>query len=73
MVVKPRETIASYSFDCFVEVTQGEYLLAYYKEQQAGAFHALVQGSMMVEEYEAIFMEIVKYVPHLDSDDRQVE
>ena len=28
---------------------------------------------MMVEEYEAIFMEIVKYVPYLDSDDRQVE
>ena len=27
----------------------------------------------MVEEYVAIFMEIVKYVPYLDSDDRQVE
>ena len=28
---------------------------------------------MMVEDYEAIFMEIVKYVPYLDLDDRQVE
>ena len=28
---------------------------------------------MTVEEYEARFMELVKYVPYLDSDDRQVE
>ena len=46
-----------------------KYLLAYYREQQAGSFHALVQGNMIVEEYEARFMELVKYVPYLDSDD----
>ena len=28
---------------------------------------------MIVEDYEARFMELVKYVPYLDSDDRQVE
>jgi len=50
-----------------------KYLLAYYREQEAGSFHALVQGNMTVEEYEARFMELVKYVPYLDSDDRQVE
>ena len=40
-----------------------KYLLAYYREQQAGSFHALVQGNMTVEEYEARFIELVKYVP----------
>ena len=50
-----------------------KYLSAYYREQQVGSFHALVQGNMTVEEYEARFMELVKYVPYLDSNDRQVE
>jgi hypothetical protein len=33
-----------------------------------GAFHALVQGNRTVEEYEIRFMELVKYVPYMDTD-----
>ena len=50
-----------------------KYLSAYYREQQVGFFHDLVQGKMTVEEYESRFIELVKYVPYLDSNDRQVE
>ena len=53
-----------------------KYLLAYYREQKAGSFHALVQGNMTVEEYEARFIELVKYVPYLpylELADRHVE
>ena len=58
------------SWELFEERFNMKYLLAYYREQQAGSFHALLQGNMTVEEYESRFMELVKYVPYLDSDDR---
>jgi hypothetical protein len=38
-----------------------------------GAFHALVQGNMTVEEYEIKFMELVKYVSYMDNDQQQAE
>ena len=57
------------SWKLFEERFNMKYLSTYYREQSIGSFNALVQGSMMVEEFEAIFMEIVKYVPYLDSDD----
>jgi hypothetical protein len=50
-----------------------KYLPAYYEEQQVGEFHALVQGNIIVEEYEIRFMELVKYVSYMDNDQRQVE
>jgi hypothetical protein len=42
----------------------------YYEEQQVGAFHALIQENKTVEEYEIRFMELVKYVSYMDSDQR---
>ena len=66
-------TSLSVSWELFEERFNMKYLLTYYKEQQAGSFHALVQGNMTMEEYEAKFMQLVKYVPYLNSDDRQVE
>ena len=33
----------------------------------------LIQGNKTVEEYEISFMELVKYVPYLDIDERQAE
>ena len=47
-----------------------KYFPTSYREQQVGALHDLVQGNMIVEEYEARFMELVKYVPYLDLDNR---
>ena len=47
-----------------------KYLPTYYEEQQVGAFHALVQGNITVEEYKIRFMELVKYVSYMDNDQR---
>ena len=60
-------------WELFVEKFKGKYLPASYQEEQAGALHALVQRHLSVEEYEERFMELVKYVPYLDNDERQVE
>ena len=46
-----------------------KYIPSYYRDQRAGAFHYLVQGNMTMEEYESRFMELVNYVPYLESDD----
>ena len=56
------------SWELFEERFRRKYLPAYYEEQQVGAFHTLVQGNKTVEEYEIRFMELVKYVSYLDSD-----
>ena len=61
------------SWELFEERFRMKYLPAYFKEEKAGIFHALVQGNQTVEAYEARFMELVKYVPYMDSDDRQGE
>jgi hypothetical protein len=59
------------SWELFEERFRRKYLLAYYEEQQVGAFHALVQGNRTIEEYEIRFMELVKYVSYMDNDQRQ--
>ena len=33
----------------------------------------LIQGNKTVEEYEIRFMELVKYVPYIETDERQAE
>jgi hypothetical protein len=66
-------TLDTVSWELFEERFRRKYLLVYYEEQQVGAFHALIQGNKTVEEYEIRFMELVKYVSYMDSDQRQVE
>jgi hypothetical protein len=61
------------SWELFEERFRRKYLPAYYEEQQVGAFHALMQGSRTVEEYEIRFMELVKYVSYMDTDQRQAD
>jgi hypothetical protein len=61
------------SWELFEERFRRKYLPSYYEEQQVGAFHALVQGNRTVEEYEIRFMELVKYVSYLDTNQRQAE
>jgi len=50
-----------------------KYVPPYFQEQQAVAFHMFVQANKTVEEYEIRFMELVKYVFYLDTDERQAE
>jgi hypothetical protein len=61
------------SWEIFEERFRRKYLPTYYKEQQVGAFHALVRGNRTVEEYEIRFMELVKYVSYMDNNQRQAE
>jgi hypothetical protein len=61
------------SWELFEERFQRKYLSAYYKEQQVGAFHALVHGNKTMKEYEIMFMELVKYVSYMDNDQQQAE
>ena len=61
------------SWEILEERFRRKYLPAYYEEQQVGAFHALVQGNITIEEYEIRFMELVKYVSYMDNDQRKVE
>ncbi len=60
-------------WELFEERFRGKYLPPYFQQQQARAFHTLIQGSKTVEEYEIRFMELVKYIHYLDSDERQAE
>ena len=61
------------TWELFEERFRKKYLLAYYEEQHVEAFHALVQGNRTVEEYEIRFMELVKYVSYMDTDQRQAD
>jgi hypothetical protein len=58
------------SWELLEERFRRKYLPSYYEEQQVGAFHALVQGNITIEEYEIRFMELVKYVSYMDNDQR---
>eukprot|EP00253_Pinus_taeda_P003939 PITA_03939 len=60
-------------WELFEERFRTKYLLPYFQQQQARAFHTLIQGNKTVYEYEIRFMELVKYIHYLDSDERQVE
>lgn len=60
-------------WELFEERFHAKYLPPYYQEQQARAFHALLQGNKTMEEYEMRFMKLVKYVPSLNIDERQAE
>eukprot|EP00253_Pinus_taeda_P004781 PITA_04781 len=60
-------------WELFEERFRGKYLPPYFQQQQARAFHTLIQGNKTVEEYKKRFMELVKYIHYLDSDERQVE
>ena len=60
-------------WELFEERFRAKYLPPYFQQQQARAFHTLIQGSKTVEEYEIRFMELVKYIHYLDSDERQAE
>jgi hypothetical protein len=64
-------TLGIVSWKLFEERFRRKYLPSYYEEQQVGAFHALVQGKRIVEEYEIRFMELVKYILYMDNDQRQ--
>jgi hypothetical protein len=64
---KLHHTPYTVSWELFEERFWRKYFLAYYEEQQVEAFYALVHGNMIMEEYEIRFMELVKYVLYMDT------
>jgi hypothetical protein len=53
-------------------VIMGEVLVDEFIEHQLNEFNALRQGSFMVLEYEARFMELLRYAPHLNMEKLKV-
>jgi hypothetical protein len=60
------------SWELFEERFQERYLSKEFIEHQLNEFNALRQGSRMVPEYEARFMELLRYAPHLNTEKLKV-
>jgi hypothetical protein len=55
------------SWELFEERFQERYLSEEFIEHQVNEFNVLRQGGRMVTEYEARFMELLRYAPHLNT------
>ena len=56
------------SWELIEERFRDRYLSEEFIERQLNEFNALRQGGRMVPEYEAHFMELLRYVPHLNTE-----
>jgi hypothetical protein len=54
------------SWELFDERFQERYISEEFIENQLNEFNALRQGDHMVPEYEAHFMDLLQYAPHLN-------
>jgi hypothetical protein len=60
------------SWELFKEWFRERYMFEEFIEHQLNKFNALRQGSRMVPEYEAHFMELLWYAPHLNTEKLKV-
>jgi hypothetical protein len=60
------------SWELFEEWFRERYLSEEFIEHQLNEFNALRQGGRMVPEYEAHFMELLRYAPHLNTEKLKV-
>jgi hypothetical protein len=60
------------SWELFEERFRERYLSEEFIECQLNEFNALRQGGHMVPEYEARFMELLRYAPHLNTEKLKV-
>jgi hypothetical protein len=60
------------SWELFKERFRERYLSEEFIERQLNEFNALRQGGCTVPEYEARFMELLRYAPHLNTDNLKV-
>jgi hypothetical protein len=61
-------TIKDVSWELFKEWFQERYLSEEFTEHQLNEFNALRQDGPTVPEYEAHFMEFLRYAPHLNTE-----
>lgn len=59
--------ISEITWEMFEERFSERYLFEEFIERQLIEFNDLKQGNRMVLEYETIFMEILRYTPHLNT------
>ena len=64
--------IEDVSWELFEERFRERYLSEEFIERQLNEFNALQQGGHMVTEYEAHFMELLWYAPHLNTEKLKV-
>jgi hypothetical protein len=64
--------IKDVSWELFEEQFQKRYLSEEFIERHLNEFNALRQGGRTVPEYEAYFMEILRYDPHLNTEKLKV-
>ena len=60
------------SWELFEERFRERYLSEEFIERQLNEFNALRQGGRTVPEYEARFMELLRYAPHLNTEKLKV-
>jgi hypothetical protein len=60
------------SWELFEQWFRERYIFEEFIEHQLNEFNALRQGSRMVPEYEAHFMELLRYAPHLNTEKLKV-
>jgi hypothetical protein len=60
------------SWELFKERFRKRYLSEEFIERQLNEFNALQQGGRTVPEYEARFMELLRYAPHLNTEKLKV-
>jgi hypothetical protein len=60
------------SWELFEEWFQERYLSDEFIEIHLNEFNALWQGICIIPEYEAIFMEFLRYAPHLNTEKLKV-
>jgi hypothetical protein len=65
-------TVEDMSWDMFKEQFRERYLSKEFIERQLNEFNALRQGGRTVPEYEARFMELLRYAPHLNTEKLKV-
>jgi hypothetical protein len=64
--------IEDVSWELFEERFRERYLSEEFIERQLNEFNALRQGGRTVPEYEARFMELLRYAPHLNTEKLKV-
>jgi hypothetical protein len=71
-IIELNMVVEDVSWELFKERFRERYLSEEFIERQLNEFNALQQGGCTVPEYEARFRELLRYAPHLNTDNLKV-
>jgi hypothetical protein len=72
LLPQPNMAVEDVSWELFEERFRERYLSEEFIERQLNEFNTLRQGGRTVPEYEARFMELLRYAPHLNTEKLKV-